>query len=191
MILSRCLVTDPRSVTGDGLRILIHESRDMILNRIDLAESRIRGEPLPVEPAAPQRQRPEIPQPVGALLGSIARSRYGSLEGIPVVLGVDETVFHLDRATQWHLRRDACISSHAFRLASIMTAYWLLQAIKAGAEYQSTMASPVISIDEFEEQLVRWGMTTRRFISKLEEVLSEHRCRPSSRAALALRLTVS
>jgi len=142
----------------------------MILGRIDQAESRIRGEPLPAEPKTPPHRRPNIPPPVGALLDSIARSRYGSLEGIPVVLGVDECVFHLDRATEWHLRRDVCRSGHAFRLASIMTAYWILQAMKTGGEYQRTLASPVLSIDEFEEQLVRWGMTTKRFLSKLEEV---------------------
>ena len=142
----------------------------MILNRIDLAASRTRRKPPLAEPEPPPQQQPDIPPTVQTLLGSIAKSRYGSLDSIPIVLGVDETVFHLDRATQWHLRRDACKSSHAFRLASIMTAYWLLQATKAGTEYQQTTRSPVLSTDGFEEQLAQRGMTKRRFISKLEEV---------------------
>ena len=143
----------------------------MILNRIDLAESRIIGAIRPVHtaPQSPPRLRPEIPQPVQALLVFLARGRFGGLENISIVPGVDETVFHLDRATQWHIRRE-CRGSHAFRLASIMTAYWILEMTKAGIEYQRIAATPVIPSDELDEQLLRWGMTTTRFVAQLADV---------------------
>jgi hypothetical protein len=82
--------------------------------------------------------------------------------------GVDEIIFYLDRATQWHVRRQSTQRCHAFKLANLMRAYWLLQATKASDEYQA--ASARITVAEFERQFPRLGMTARRFFSKLEEV---------------------
>lgn len=175
-------VLNTGSVNEDDLRILILESTDLILERIGLAERNILGEPRPRDPEPLPNRMLDIPQPVSDILVSMAKNRYGSLESIPVVQGVDEIVFHLDRATQWHLRREPSRSTlgenhpkpsrsnHAFKMASILTAYWLLHATKEASEYRMITAHPITSIDEFEKQLVRWGMTTHRFISKLEEV---------------------
>ncbi len=140
----------------------------MILNRIELAESRIIREPEPSEPEILGTRRLDVPQPLEDLLTSIAKTRYGNLAAIPIVRGVDETVYYLDRATQWHLRRQPLEGSHALKMACIMRAYWLLQATKEADEYQAESMNT--SYDELDGQLVRWGMTTRRFVSKLEEV---------------------
>jgi hypothetical protein len=94
--------------------------------------------------------------------------RYGSLTNIPMAAGVDEIIFYLDRATKWHVRRQSTQRCHAFKLANLLRAYWLLQATKASDEYQA--ASTMITVAEFERQFPRLGMTARRFFSKLEEV---------------------
>jgi hypothetical protein len=158
------------SVTEDGLRILILESTHLILNRIELAESRVLGDARRRDTEPLVYRTLPIPQPLQDTLASIAETRFGGLSGISVVQGVDEVVFHLDRATQFSSRRVAPDCTHAFKVTSIMTAYWFLQITKAADECQSILANPVTSFDEFERQLVQWGMTTKRFLRSLEEV---------------------
>lgn len=144
------------------------ECADMLLHRIELAESRlsnmVRGQPVPAEPT----RKLDIPQPLHDTLVVISTARYGSMAGIPIAQGVEEVIFYLDRATHWHARGESRQRCQAFKLANILRAYWLLQATRNGEEYRA--ASNNVSIEEFERSLPRFGMTTRRFFNKLEEV---------------------
>lgn len=145
----------------------MREYTDLILHRIELAESRITqllGEPATPEPPP----RLDIPQPLSDLLSTIAESRYGALTNITIAEGVDEAIFYLDYATQSDTRRLSTQRCHTFKLASILRAYWVLQTTRGGDEYRA--ASNTVSIEEFERRFPRLGMTTRRFFSRLEEV---------------------
>jgi hypothetical protein len=81
---------------------------------------------------------------------------------------LEEILFYLDRATRWHERRKSTQPCHAVQLTNLIRAYWLLQATKAGDEYQA--ATRTVSMEQFEREFPRLGMTTRRFFSKVEEV---------------------
>ncbi|GAB1312830.1 hypothetical protein MFIFM68171_03040 [Madurella fahalii] len=157
--------------TSDGNRVLMKEYTDLLLHRIELAESRlsnmILGQSMPTE----STRRLDIPKPLHDSLVTISTTRYGSMAALPIVQGVEETIFYLDRATRWHARGESRQRCQAFKLANILRAYWLLQATKEGDEYQA--ASDNISIEEFERNLPRFGMTTRRFFSQLEEKILE------------------
>src|SRR5437016_4584408 len=109
----------------------MREYTDLILHQIQITESRISrilGEPAPTQPP----RRLDVPSPVGDILVSIATTMYGSLANIPITQGVDEAIFYLDRATQWHIRRHSTQNRQIFRLANILRAYWILQATKEG-----------------------------------------------------------
>ncbi|EAQ84110.1 predicted protein [Chaetomium globosum CBS 148.51] len=139
----------------------------LVLGRLDLMDSRISkvlGEPPSTEPPP----RLHVPQPLQEFLEFITTARYGKLTNIPMCQGVDEVVFYLDRATQWHVRRQSAQRGQAFKWANIYRAYWLLQATKASDEYRE--ASSTLSISQLEQDLPRLGMTARRFFDKLEEV---------------------
>jgi hypothetical protein len=95
-------------------------------------------------------------------------AKYGKPINIPMCQGVDEVVFYLDRATQWHVRRQSAPQGQAFKWANIYRAYWLLQTTKAGDEYQRV--SSTLSVAQLEHDRPRLGMSARRFFKKLEEV---------------------
>lgn len=145
----------------------MREYTDLILHRIELAESRIiqlLGEPAATEPPP----RLDIPQPLRDLFSTIAESRYGALTNITIAEGVDEAIFYLDQATQRDTRRPSAQQCHAFKMANILRAYWILQTTRGGDEYRA--ASNTVSVEEFERRFPRLGMTTRRFFGRLEEV---------------------
>jgi hypothetical protein len=154
----------------DGQANLMLDLTDLVLKRIGLLDSRIARalgeEAPPVEPP----QRLYVPEPLGEFLEFITKARYGSLTTIPMGQGVDEAVFYLDRATQWHVRRQST-RAQAFKWANVFRAYWLLQATRASDEYQA--ASTTISVAQLEHDLPRLGMTASRFFSKLEEKVVE------------------
>ncbi|KAK4033070.1 hypothetical protein C8A01DRAFT_50286 [Parachaetomium inaequale] len=152
--------------TRDGQTVLMLECTSLVLARIDLLGAqiaRVLGEPLPIE--SPQRL--DVPQPLEELLASIATARYGSLTSIPMAQGADKAIFYLDRATQWHARRQSTHRCQPFKWANLFRAYWLLQATMASDEYQA--ASTTISVAQLERDFPRLGMTARRFFSNLQE----------------------
>lgn len=110
-----------------------------------------------------------IPQPLKETLTVIAETRHGSLAAIPVVDGVNEVIFYLDRATHWHLRRRSPESNHASKLANAKRAYWLIQVIQEEAdEYRRSIENPTFA--RFREEMANYGMTLSQFLSQLEEV---------------------
>ena len=131
-----------------------------------------------------QEPRPGLPQPgsrievvppirlpdeIVSILTDFAEIRHGSLANVTVVDGINEIVFYLDRATQWHIRRKSQESDHACKLANVMRAYWLLQTIRqAAGEYQAAINQT--AFDDFRQDLDSYGMTLPRFLSQLEEV---------------------
>ena len=162
-----CRVDPNHSESRVGQTDLMLSLTSLVLDRLDLMDSRISrvlGEPPPTE--LPQRL--QVPQQLQEFLEFITTARYGRLGNIPMCQGVDEVVFYLDRATQWHVRRRSVQRGQAFKWANIYRAYWLFQATKAGDEYQE--ASSTLSVSQLEQDLPRLGMTARRFFDKLEEV---------------------
>jgi hypothetical protein len=155
------------SETRDGQTILMVECANLVLERIaqlDARISRMHGEHPPEEPL----RRIDVPQPLEDILVSMTEAQYGSLAGIPMNQALEEIIFYLDRATQWHERRKSTQPCHASQLANLIKAYWLLQTTKASDEYQAATSN--VSMEQFEREFPRLGMTTRRFFSKLEEV---------------------
>lgn len=143
------------------------ECTDLILQRLDLLGSqvgRLLGEPVLTD--SPRRM--DVPLELEDLFISIAAARYGSPNSIPMAQGVDEIIFYLDRATQWHARRQSTQSLHAFKYANVLRAYWLLQATKSSDDYQEAITT--ISVAVMERHFPRLGMTARRFFAKLEDV---------------------
>ena len=134
------------------------------LDHLGASVSRALGEPLLTEPP----RHLDIPKQLGNLFKSITATTYGSLTSIPVSQGVNEVIFYLDRATQWHVRRDSTQGYQAFQLANLLRASWLLQATKAGDEYQEVPNR--ITVAEFGRQFPLSAMTAPRFFGKLEEV---------------------
>jgi hypothetical protein len=134
------------------------------IDRLDARVSRVLREPLLTEPP----RHLDIPEPLEKLFKPIPATRYGSLTSIPISQRVDEVIFYLDRATQWHVRRHSTQRCHAFQLANLLRASWLLQATKASDQYQEV--SNRIAIAEFGWQFPLSGMTARQFFGKLEEV---------------------
>ncbi|KAK0655083.1 hypothetical protein B0T16DRAFT_486747 [Cercophora newfieldiana] len=116
---------------------------------------------------APRTSQITIPEPLDQVLTGIARLQHGDPSKIPLANGVDEVVFYLDRATQWHSRRESSESSYGCKMANILRAYWLVNAIRATDEYQN--ATKDTSFTEFQRQLDDYGMTLPRFLSQLEE----------------------
>lgn len=106
------------------------------------------------------------------MLHAITTSRYGHVSNVPIDQGINEIVFYLDRATQWHRRRQSEQSSprcRASRLYNLFRAYWLLQATKSGEAFQ--LLSQRTTFDDFRrEHLPRLGMTAQTFMRRLEEV---------------------
>ncbi|KAK0737271.1 hypothetical protein B0T21DRAFT_438690 [Apiosordaria backusii] len=155
--------------TSDGTRRLVVGVGELLLQRIDLFEARmstILGQPRPTEP----ERVLDIPQPLEDLLVTIAVSRYGSLSRIPLTQGIDETIFYLDRATRWHVRRQAGQPTEhilASQFANMIRAYWTLQATKSCDEYVAV--SSRATIDDFETTFPRLGMTVQRYLYKLGE----------------------
>jgi hypothetical protein len=175
--------TNP-SESRDGQSILILECTNLVIERLDQLETRVSrafGQPLITE-SAPGLS---VPAPLANLFESITLMRYGSLTNIQMAQGVDEIIFYLDRATKWNVRRQSTQRCHAFKLANLLRAYWLLQATKASDEYQESSAR--ITVAEFERQFPRLGMTARRFFSKLEEVSDQEYMR-IQRAFLTKRI---
>lgn len=146
------------------------ELTNLVVERIELLESRVLGELPPAEPP----RRVYVPQPLEEFLEVIATRKYGTPINIPMCQGVDEIVFYLDRATKWHERRQSAQPpqppqrGQAFKWANIYRAYWLFQATKASDDYQT--ASSTLSVAQLEQDFPRLGMTARRFFNKLEEV---------------------
>lgn len=156
---------------------MILECTNVVIERIDQLDanvSRALGQPLLTESPA----RLDIPAPLENFLESTTLKKYDSLTSIPMARGLDEVIFYLDRATQWHARRQPTQRCHAFKLANLLRAYWLLQATKASDEYQA--ASSRITVPSPERQSPRLGMTARRFFTKLEEVGSQIMQQPES-----------
>jgi hypothetical protein len=150
----------------EGQDELMIDLTSLVLDRIGLLESRfsrVLGEPPPIEPP----QRLYVPQPVEEFLEFITTAKYGKPINIPMCQGVDEVVFYLDRATQWHVRRQSAPQGQAFKWANIYRAYWLLQTTKASDEYQRV--SSTLSVAQLEHDRPRLGMSARRFFKKLEE----------------------
>ena len=125
----------------------------------------------------PELRRKSLPQPivvppsVSQTLSVIAMSRYGSLATVPIIDGLNEIVFYLDHATQWHERRKAPAgirNNHSCKLGYVMWAHWLLRAIQAGDEYQ--VATTQLANGDPQLRLPYYGMTLPRFFSTLEEV---------------------
>lgn len=158
------------SESRDGQTVLMLECTDLVLQRLEVIDSRVSrilGETVSIQP----RRRLDVPPPIENLLESTAIAKYGSSTRIPMAQGVDEVIFYLDRAKQWHTRRQSSQPGEATRAskwANLLRAYWLLQATKASEDYQA--AATTISVAEFERQFPRLGMTVRRFFVKLEDV---------------------
>jgi hypothetical protein len=152
----RCLELERQ----DGTRQLlwgIAEFMDQRFNELERAAG--------IRPGEEPERSLDMPRSIRNYLVAITTSRYGDLRNIPVEQGIDETVFYLDRATQWHRRRGSPDSSppcRASRLYNIFRAYALLQATKT--------ATPPVNYDEFERYFPRLGMTVQRFMQKLGEV---------------------
>ncbi|KAK3389244.1 hypothetical protein B0H63DRAFT_518480 [Podospora didyma] len=108
-----------------------------------------------------------IPDSLDRILTVIAKRRHGSLTNIPLVDGLDEAVFCLDRATQWNIRRQRQESDHIGKAANIMRAYWLLNITKAANEYQTAISHA--SFGDFGRQLSEYGMSLPLFFAQLEE----------------------
>ncbi|KAK4196072.1 hypothetical protein QBC40DRAFT_287927 [Triangularia verruculosa] len=159
--------------TSDGTRRLVVGVGELLLQRIDLLETRVStllGQPRTSEP----ERAMEIPQPLEDLLATIALSRYESLSNITLSQGIDETIFYLDRATRWHLRRQSGQATEqilASQFANMIRAYWTLQATKSGNEYVAASSRP--TIENFERDFPRLGMTVQRYLHKLGERIFE------------------
>ncbi|KAH6622697.1 hypothetical protein F5144DRAFT_581216 [Chaetomium tenue] len=152
----------------DGQTELMLSLTTLILDRLDVIESRmsrVLGEPPPAETKPPQRL--SVPRELEEFLESTMAARCGGPTNIPMCQGVDEVVFYLDRATEWHVRQQSAQPDPAFQWANIYRAYWLLQATKASDEYQA--ASSTLTVAQLEQDLPRLGMTARRFFTKLEK----------------------
>ncbi|KAK0705466.1 hypothetical protein B0H67DRAFT_649793 [Lasiosphaeris hirsuta] len=104
-----------------------------------------------------------IPDLLHRTLTAIMKRRHGSLTSIPLADGVDEAVFHLDRATKKFQEND----DHVHTFSSILRAYWLLKATEMTDEYRTVVAHP--SFVEFETQLAQFGMTLPLFFARLED----------------------
>ncbi|KAK4185801.1 hypothetical protein QBC35DRAFT_502847 [Podospora australis] len=160
---------------NDGTRRLVVGVGELLLRRIDDLESRISrllGEPLPAEP----ERTIEIPKPVLEILTNIYRARAVNLLELALSQGIDETIFYLDRATQFHSRRRHTTKplpepSQAFKFANIIRAYWTLQATKSTDEYRRLSAR--VTIEDFETHFPRLGMTVPRYLNKLGESILE------------------
>ncbi|KAK4175296.1 hypothetical protein QBC36DRAFT_331747 [Triangularia setosa] len=156
--------------TNDGTRRLVVGVGELLLQRIDLLETRLLGQPRTNEP----ERIMDIPQPLEDFLVAMAVSGYGNLSSIPLAQGIDETIFYLDRATRWHVRRQAGQPIEqilASQFANMIRAYWTLQATKSGDEYVAV--SSRATIDDFEANFPRLGMTVQRYLHKLGEKIFE------------------
>jgi len=109
-----------------------------------------------------------IPQQVQETLITITEARHGALADIPVVEGINEVVFYLDRATNWHARQRLGESSRGCKVANAIRAYWLLGQIQQADEYKRSEQD--LSPDHFRQQLTSYGMTLSHFVSQLEDV---------------------
>ncbi len=158
------------SESRDGQTVLMISLTDLVLQRLDVIDSRVSrilGETVPIQP----QRRLDVPRPIESLLESTVIAKYGSCSRIPMAQGADEVIFYLDRAKKWHSRRQSSQpgeATQASKWANLLRAYWLLQATKASEDYQ--VAANTISLAEFERQFPRLGMTVRRFFLKLEDV---------------------
>ncbi|KAK3990431.1 hypothetical protein QBC44DRAFT_264691 [Cladorrhinum sp. PSN332] len=149
----RCLELERQ----DGTTQLLYGLADYLGQRMTELENVIR-------PGGQPERTLDMPDSIRSYLLATTTSRYGDLGGISVDQGIDETVFYLDRATQWHKRRQSPQASpvcRAARLYNLFRAYSLLQATKA--------AVPRATMDDFETYFPRLGMTIQRFLQKLGE----------------------
>jgi hypothetical protein len=121
---------------------------------------------------APATSQITIPQDINQVLTVMGRLQYGSLSSVPVVDSVDEVIFYMDQATQWHHRRQSSPASNVCKMANILRAFWLVKAIQAGEEYER--ATNDTCFNQFQRQLDEYGMTLPRFLSQLEEVCNHH-----------------
>ena len=122
--------------------------------------------------STPQRRASTatIVSPIGVPdeLASLLADAHGGLDSTPVADSVDEIVFYLDRATQWHIRRRSQGNNHICKLANVARAHWLLRAVQGGSMY--TQATNQTSFHDFQQDLDVYGMTLPRFFSQLEKV---------------------
>ncbi|KAK3901883.1 hypothetical protein C8A05DRAFT_44566 [Staphylotrichum tortipilum] len=156
----------------EGQTVMMLELADLLLQRMEAMDShisRLFRQPPALEPS----RALTIPHQLATFLTSIATGRYGRATAIPMADGVQEAIFYLDQATKWHARRQQA-QPPAFRWASLLRASWVLQATKESDEYRASVAR--MTVEEFERQFPRLGMTTRRFFGKLE-VVSDPVCR--------------
>ncbi len=151
----------------EGQTVLMLELADLVLHRVDILETNmfyLHRRPPPLEPS---RALP-IPRELAALFASIAAGRYnGRATTIPMADGIKEAIFYLDRATSWHERRGET-QTPEIRWANLFRASWVLQATKASDEYRATVERA--TMERFERQFPRLGMSVRRFFGKLEVV---------------------
>ena len=117
-----------------------------------------------------------IPRPLHDILNGMTRIRHGALNSAPLADGVDEAIFYLDRATQWHQRRHAAQSSYAVKIANIIRAHWLLEVIQQGDEYKNAVGT--IYYREVRRQLDNYGMSLPQFIGQLLKVGAQNSGRP-------------
>ncbi|KAK0634056.1 hypothetical protein B0T14DRAFT_508302 [Immersiella caudata] len=156
---------------ADWIDHRLHQLEDNLILQVQTGQSLIREEHSPLSwlngGRAPATSQIIIPQEINQVLTVIARLQYGSISNVPVVGGVDEIIFYMDQATQWHRRRQSSPASDVCKMANTLRAFWLVKAIQAGDEYKR--ATHNTSFNEFQRQLDDYGMTLSRFLLQLEE----------------------
>ncbi|KAK4464640.1 hypothetical protein QBC42DRAFT_262958 [Cladorrhinum samala] len=156
----------------DGTIQLLRGLGDFLDVRLTQLEQRLTGEPAQPEP----RRRIDIPLSIQDMLRAMATSRHGHVANVPIDQGINETVFYLDRATQWHRRRQSEPSSppcRASRLYNLFRAWWLLEATRSGDAFRA-LSQRTTTFDDYQQQhLPRLGMTPQTFMRRLEERVSD------------------
>jgi hypothetical protein len=165
-------VTDERRKILEDRFLLIVDSTDAILNAAEQLGQQVRGDDgrkdhLPIVTTESVGIPPELEGSFIALTQQV----YPDLSIIPLDVGLDAAVFYFNRVTKTPEQLQQSEIRYLVTIIDIMKAAWILRTVKATHDYQ--IIANYAPLDEFEEQIDRWGMTVERFFAKFDAELCE------------------
>lgn len=110
------------------------------------------------------------PPELESSFATLTTRTHPDLLALPLVRGVDAVVYHFTKLSKSLPNPGQSQIRYLLAIITIMKAAWILQTVKNGQEYET--ATRYRTIDDFERQIDRWGMTIERFFDRFEEVIN-------------------
>lgn len=166
--------TDGHSKILEDRFLLIVDSTDVVLNAAEQLGLQARGDEDRKDPLNPLNVTTGsviIPRELEAGFVALTQQVYPDLSIIPLDIGLDAAVLYFNRVTKTPEQLQQSEIRYLAAIIDIMKAAWVLQTVRGTQDYQ--IVAKYAPLDEFEEQMDRWGMTVEGFFDKFDEVLCE------------------